>query len=323
MNVHFCQSPIVRDMPLTKTEKFDTTVENFKNEIAALKAAKKQRLVLIIMSNTNDAKLSRGCIKDAAAVKKTFENICDHTDYHFCCIEISGKNYSYKNLFKAFDGMGYFNDVTIFYYSGHGFSYQKDSRYKYPQLDMRRPNSHPDFNKIDFIEKHTENLKTLLIMMMWRAGRVNIAIADCCNTTIAFNRKKASANDMEIVKDVMIKASKKFTKQLYTDNDNMVSILVSSSTQGQPAIADNEIGSIFTHHFTNTIKNLLARKFKSGPYFPWVKVLKGTSEKAFKASRSYDIGNEIPGKQKALFEVFIESGEDYDKRSAKQPWNND
>ena len=304
-------------MPTIKTENFSTTVENFKIKIADVSAAKKQRLVLIIMSNTHDPTLCVGCTKDAAAVKKTFEDICDHTGYNFCCIEISGKNYSNKNLFKAFDSMGTRNDVTVFYFSGHGYSYQKDSRYKYPQLDMRIHSNQPDFNKIDFIEQHTENLKTLLLKMMWRAGRVNIAIADCCNTTISFKRKKDSRTDMEIAEDVMVRVSKKFTKQLYADNDNMVSILISSSTQGQPAIADNEIGSIFTHHFTKTIESLLAKKSTTSQYFPWVKVLKVASDKAFKASRGYDIGNGIAGKQKAVFEVFIESDGDYDKRMAK------
>lgn len=310
-------------MSVKKSENFRTTLQNFKTQVDVLKTAKKERLVLIILSNTYDPVLKKGCEIDSVAVKNTFQKICENAGYQFCCIEISGKNYSSKNLFKAFRCMGHFNDVTVFYFSGHGYSYKNDSRYKYPQLDMRSHNNQPDFNKIDFIEKNTENLKTLLMMMMWKAGRVNIAIADCCNTTIAFNRKKASANDMEIVKDVMIKASKKFTEQLYTDNDNMVSILVSSSTQGQPALADDEIGSIFTHHFTQTINDLLAKKSNRDQYFPWVKVLKSTSTKAFKASRTYSIGNDIPGKQKALFEVFIESGEDYDKRIAKQPWNND
>ena len=202
-------------MSSTKTEKFSTTLENFKTKIAALSAAKQQRLVLIIMSNTHDATLSVGCAKDAAAVKKTFEDICAHTNYHFCCIEISGKNYTYNNLFKAFDCLGYLNDVTVFYFSGHGYSYLNDSRYKYPQLDMRSHNNQPNFNKIDFIEKHTNNLKALLLMMMFKAGRVNIAIADCCNTTIQFKRKKDSRTDMEIADDVMVRVSKKFTKQLY------------------------------------------------------------------------------------------------------------
>jgi len=299
---------------------FTTHLKNFKEKIEELRAAKKDRLVLIIMSNTHDPTLCTGCEKDAAAVIKAFKKICEHISYEFCSIEISGKNYSKQNLFKTFDNMGLYNDVTVFYYSGHGYSYQKDRTYKYPQLDMRKHNNRANFNKIDFIEQHTENLKALLLMMMWRAGRVNIAIADCCNTTIPFQRKKDSTNDMEIADDVMVRVSKKFTKQLYADNGNMVSILVSSSTQGQPAITDNEIGSIFTHYFTNTIKSLLAKKSKPSLYFPWVKVLKGSSEKAFKASRSYNIGNGIAGKQKAVFEVFIESDGDYDKRMAKHGW---
>ena len=304
-------------MPLTKTEKFSTTLKNFQTKIAGLSAAKKQRLILIIMSNTHDPTLCVACVKDSAAVKKTFEEISAHTGYHLCCIEISGKNYSNKNLFSALHSVGYFNDVTVFYYSGHGYSYENDSRYKYPQLDMRSHNNQPHFNKIDFIEKNTNNLKTLLTMMMWRGGRINIAIADCCNTTIPFKRKKASTTDMEIVEDVMIRVSKKFSKKLYDDKDNMVSVLVSSSTHGQPSISDNEIGSIFTHHFTKTIKSLLAKKSKPSQYFPWVKVLKTTAEKAFKESRTYNIGNGIAGKQKAVFEIFIESDESYAKRAGK------
>ena len=205
----------------------------------------------------------------------------------------STKSYTYNNLFKAFDSLGYFNDVAVFYFSGHGYSYQNDSRFKYPQLDMRSHNNQPDFNKIDFIEKHTNNLKALLLMMMFKAGRVNIAIADCCNTTIQFDRKKVSRTDMEIADNVMVRVSKKFTKQLYADNDNMVSILVSSSTQGQPAIADNEIGSIFTHYFTKTIKRILAKELKTKQYFLWEKVLKATSDIAFKESWGYDIGDGI------------------------------
>ena len=50
-------------MPTIKTENFSTTVENFKIKIADVSAAKKQRLVLIIMSNTHDPALCKGCEK--------------------------------------------------------------------------------------------------------------------------------------------------------------------------------------------------------------------------------------------------------------------
>ncbi len=121
----------------------------------------------------------------------------------------------------------------------------------------------------------------------------------------------------------MVAVSKSFTKKLYNDEDNMVCILVSSSTQGQPAIADNEIGSLFTHFFTETITTFLTEKLKDKQYFPWVKVLKATAEKAFKESRTYNIGNDgndVPGRQNAVFDVFIESDSDFEKRMNKHGW---
>lgn len=110
--------------------------------------------------------------------------------------------------------MGHNNDVTVFYYSGHGFSYKNGSHYKYPQLDMRTPGNQPDFNKIDFIEKNTANLKVLLQIMRLYGGRVNIAIADCCNTVIPFARKKASATEINIANDIMVAPTKKFYKRI-------------------------------------------------------------------------------------------------------------
>lgn len=293
---------------------FTTQLKTFKEKINKLKTANKNRIVLIIMSNTHDPTLCKGCEKDAAAVSAAFKEISEHIGFQFCSIELSGKNYNRENLFKTFDNMGLYNDVTVFYYSGHGYSYLKDNTYKYPQIDMRNHNNRANFNKIDFIEQHTENLKVLLQIMRLNGGRINIAIADCCNTTIPFLRKKDSATEIDIANDVMVAVSKSFTKKLYNDDNNMICILVSSSTHGQPAIADNDIGSIFTHRFTQTIKTLLAKEMKTKEYFPWVKVLEASAKKAFKDSNSYDIGKGIAGKQKAVFEVYIESDSDYEKR---------
>ena len=286
---------------------FTTQLKKFEEKIDELKAAEKKRLILIIMSNTHDPELCTGCVKDADAVKNTFKAICSDTGYNFCCIEISGKNYSRENLLKAIDSMGLYNDVGVLYYSGHGFSYAKDRKSKYPQIDMRSHNNNADFNEMNFIEKHTENLAVVLNLMRFSGSRINIAIADCCNTTIHHHRKKDSIKEMNVVDGIMPAVSKVLTKKLFTDFHNSISILVSSSVQGQPAITDTAIGSIFTNCFTETIKTLLAKEMKTKEYIPWLKVLKATAAKAFKDSKSYDIGNGIAGKQKAVFEVFIDN----------------
>jgi len=293
-------------MSLRREPSFARQLKTFEGRIKELTEHKMERLVLIIMSNTHDPILSAGCTKDAEAVKNTFQAICTNAGYIFCCIEISGKNYSRENLLKAIDVMGLYNDVAVFYYSGHGFSYQKDSKSKYPQVDMRNYSDHADFNKIDFIEKHTENLAVLLNLMRFKGGRVNIAIADCCNTTIPFIRKKYSIKEMNVADGILPPVSKSLTKNLFTDFNNGICILVSSSVQGQPAITDDSIGSIFTLRLTETIKAVLSKENKSSNYLPWLKVLKTASAKAFKDSKSYDIGNGVAGKQKAVFEVFVD-----------------
>ncbi len=58
-----------------------------------MKERKKEqpRLVLIIMANTHDKELNKGCVKDAKAVRKVFADICRHIHYDFCHIEISGQ----------------------------------------------------------------------------------------------------------------------------------------------------------------------------------------------------------------------------------------
>lgn len=295
-------------MPASKQIPFSQLLEKFKKTMNGEKVKKQPRLVLIIMANTHDAALNEGCVKDANAVKKVFADICKHIHYDLCAIEISGHNYHRDNLIQAVDSIILHNenDVTLFYYSGHGFSYQKDSRRKYPQVDMRPHNDQVQYNKIDFIEKHTENLAVILNIIRFKGARINIAIGDCCNTTIPFKRPQESEKDMNVVKGIMPGLSKALTKKLFTDAKNAVSILVSSSQHGQPAITDMAMGSIFTHHFTNELANTISNKPKGNQYLPWLKLLKQTAGKAFKDSKGYDIGGGKKGKQKAVFEVFID-----------------
>lgn len=58
--------------------------------------------------------------------------------------------------------------------------------------------------------------------------------------------------------------------------------------------------------FTETIKTFPIDKLKHKQYFPCVKALKSTAEKALKDSSGCDVGNGIARPQKAIFEVFIE-----------------
>lgn len=299
-------------MPASKQTPFPQLLQKFKYSMRE-KVKKQPRLVLIIFANTHDKQLNKGCVKDAAAIRKVFKELCEHIHFDFCAIEITGSNYRRDNVIKAVDAIILHNenDVTVFYYSGHGFSYEKDSRRKYPQVDMRAHNDQKKYNDIEFIEKYTENLAVILNIIRFKGARINIAIGDCCNSTIPFKRPKKSEKDMNIVKGIMPGKSKVLTKKLFSDPYAAISILVSSSQYGQPSVADMSVGSIFTHHFTKTLADSIT-KHPKGAYLPWLKLLQKTSKQAFKDAQGYDIGGGKRGKQKAVFEVFI------DKELAKQ-----
>jgi|KBSMisStaDraftv2_1062788.scaffolds.fasta_scaffold02288_13 hypothetical protein len=294
-------------MPTDKAYSFDLSLNKFSKSLNKDKTGAHPKLILIMMANTHDPEIARGCKKDVKAVRKVFKHICKHTDYCYFEIEISGNNYTRKNLLAAIDCIEPFNkDVTIFYYSGHGFSYEKDTRRKYPQIDLRAFNNNKKYNNIDFINKYTENLTVILQLMRMRGGRVNIAIADCCNSNVPYKRGKESHVEMGIAANLMPPVNKKMTKKLFTDEQHTVSILVSSSQRGQFSISDPKIGSIFTHYFTRALSRVLSRKPEEGQYLPWRQLLDKTASQTFHLSKSYDIGGGKPGHQQAIFEILIE-----------------
>ena len=63
----------------------------------------KTKLIFIVMANTHDPEIAKGCAKDVKAMRTVFKNICRHTDFGFCDITISGKDYNRENLLEAID----------------------------------------------------------------------------------------------------------------------------------------------------------------------------------------------------------------------------
>lgn len=293
-------------MPANKTSSFDSRLEKFRKLLSKDKTGVHPKLILIILANVHDPEIAKGCARDVKAIRKVFKHICKHTDFAYREIEISRENYNRKNLLAAFDSIEPFNnDVTIFYYSGHGFRYDKDSSRKYPQIDLRSHSNKKKYNKIDFINKYTENLTVILQLMRLRGGRVNIVIGDCCNSNVHYKRGKQSHVEMDIATDLMPPVNKKMTKKLFTDDQHTISIVVSSSRRGQFAVSDPQIGSLFTHYFTRALSNTLSRE-PEGQYLPWRQLLDKTAEQTFHLSKSYDIGGGKPGYQQAIFEILIE-----------------
>jgi hypothetical protein len=293
-------------MPLKKEIPFSQLVSEFKKKLYSKEKDKKPKIILVILANTFDKEIGKDCKKDIKTITTTFKKIANHFDVAFCSILLTGKHYKWYNLLDAVGAIDIKNHSTfdsqiIFYYTGHGFSYPSGKNYnKFPQLDMRPPRKKVNVTDFDFIRKHTINLEVVFCMQRIRGCRVNISIADCCSTKVPFKRQVDSEDDM--FGFPLPPKIRKINKSIFTDDKNEIGILVGSSQLGQSAISDG--GSIFTNFFAKAIDKLLENYPKGEPYIPWVKILKQTSDKAFKESRGYDIGNGKRGKQKAIFKVY-------------------
>jgi Caspase domain len=295
-------------MPKEPQAAFTAILDKFKVKQYKAFQSLQPKLILIIMANTLDKELAAGCEQDVKRIRKMFKKICAHSQYTYLEIVITGDFYHTANLSAAIRKLEpMLIDVTVFYFSGHGFCYAHDRSRKFPQLDMRHPVDTEEFNHISNIRKYSKNLHEVLQKIRLRGGRVNIVIGDCCSTLIKNKRTSSSTLDLQVVEDVMAPVDKSVSKKEFYNEESMIDIIVSAAQIGQTAVADDKAGSIFTKNFTKALQKVFADIPKGEKYFPWHKLLKKSAEMANKEAQQYDVGNNTPGQQMATFEIYREN----------------
>jgi len=167
-------------------DSFNLKKKNFTDRIIKLEQEPSTKLFLLIVANTIDPEIGKGCRQDIKSIRQMFKKLSHHMKFDFLELVVMGTDYSKKNVLEAIDILKPgSNDIVVFYYTGHGFSYRKDKDKKFPQVDLR---SHPASNKIAAINENTHNLAELFQSVKSKGARLNIVIGDCCNNTIKFKR---------------------------------------------------------------------------------------------------------------------------------------
>ena len=287
-------------MPTKPIHAFALQKKHFTEKINANEKVARTKLILVIVANTIDPEIGKGCMEDIKSIRHMFDELSGHMDFNFLELLVQGEDYSKENILGAINILTPGpNDIVVFYYSGHGFSYEKDAAKRFPQVDLR---SHPSSNKIDVVNANTENLMDLFELVKSRGARLNIVVGDCCNSIIQFKRTFAGGDEkMRTEERPKMIVNKKMAETLFCDYT--ASILVGAADKGQFAVSDEKLGSIFTFNFTNNLKILLNKSMDESEGLPWKKLLEETQEKTFHLSKTYDIGNGVPGHQKAIFEI--------------------
>lgn len=273
--------------------------ENFLKRMAEPEDVLRTKLILLIAANTSDDTIGAGCKVDIESVRHIFEKLSAELDFNFIELIIQGTDYNKKNILESIQMLSPgSNDIVVFYYSGHGFRYEKDESKKYPQIDMR---SADDSLAIHVINENTENLADLFEIVKQRGARLNIVIGDCCNTFIDYKRT-FKTSDPSIFSETHepLVVNKATGEALFCDYT--ASILIAASDKGQYAVSDDKIGSLFTYTFSKNLKKILKGEVDKTKGLPWGELLEETKNHTLLLCQTYDVDGK-PGNQQAIFEI--------------------
>jgi hypothetical protein len=285
---------------LKKVPPFSEQKKQFSEKMSKTEDVASTKCILVVAANTLDPTIGQGCIADIDSIRQIFEKLSEEMKFNFIELIVQGEDYSKEHILESIELLtpGY-NDIVVFYYSGHGFSYEKDAAKKYPQVDMR---SHTATDKIDVINAHTANLADLFELVKSRGARLNIVIGDCCNSLIEFKRKyKGGSDALRNEKKAPVIINKATCEVLFCDYT--ASILVASAGKGEYAVSDDKLGSLFTYNFSQSLKRLMKMDIERSMGLPWGKLLEEITNKTLDLSKTYDIGNGVPGNQTAIYSI--------------------
>jgi hypothetical protein len=251
---------------------------------------------LMIVANTNDPIIGKGCKLDVKAMRQLFGKITRFTHFPLVEILIAGDRYTLQNILKALDGIQpKKKDCVIFYYSGHGFSYEKEKSKKFPQMDFR---SNPADSNIKVVDAHTKNLADIFETIKAKGAHLNLVIGDCCNSVIDF--KRLYSGDKKVVQEKIVPANADFCKKLFSGIG--ASIMAAAAKKGEHAISDDAIGSLFTYSLLKKIKDGVNSSVPVKD-MSWENLLRHAKAETLKQSAGYDNGCGEPSRQDAIYVI--------------------
>jgi hypothetical protein len=278
------ESDLTQEFVLQYFTKDDEIYKNLFNQQALINEtrgmtvpdANAVKMHLIFVANTNDGKIGKTCEVDKDKLTARFSSIAKWLKIGFNKTIIAGNDYNVDNVMKAVNNvpMGT-NDICIFYYSGHGFNYEKVEQ-QYPFLDLRD-------NDMDAINNaNTPNIEMIYNRLVAKNYRLTLVVSDCCNNDIGLTMVPSKT---EIT---MRPSTTSFSLRNGYDlflNKERKSYLFTASSKGELSAGNGIDGGIFSHNFRETLEYYLGN-FKSN--VTWEDIWKVAKEETVKKAINSD-----------------------------------
>lgn len=140
---------------------------------------------LIIVANTLVSDIGVSCEMDKKKMILEMQTVTDALGIPLRQYIIDGNNLSKENVSSTLNNLSPgSNDIVVFFYSGHGFRWSNQQD-QYPNMDFR-------YNP--YTQISTETCMTVTEVsnkIASKGARLNISIADCCNSDIGVNARSS------------------------------------------------------------------------------------------------------------------------------------
>ena len=217
-------------------------------------------LHLVIVANTEDNTIGTTCIRDKDRTIKAFTELTDYLGIQLSPTTIFGNKYNKEAVQVAIQYLQPApDDIVVFYYSGHGFSNNGNSR-QYPYLDLRPRNSLP-------LEGNSLNIEDIYNSIKKKGARLNIIFSDCCNADP--NAASNISGNIAQTRSTSMGWSMENCRSLFMDQKPHA-VLMTAATKGELSAGNDNTGGIFTFNFGESLQSYFGLFYKN---VTWANVL--------------------------------------------------
>ncbi len=228
------------------------------------------------------------CREDAATVTDYYEELSRFMNLPFRKTILRDNDFNIKTITRTIQALTPGNnDIVIFAYSGHGFSYREDEQNKFPQLALW----HGDSPKKDFIRVNTINLEEIYNMILAKNARLSIVTGDCCNSYIEMRRQHTEPTKPGVFGPPDKTWNHKTVSELFLETRQ--SYLIAAARKGEVAASHRWYGGFFTFSFLKAVNETLLGRHngKAG----WEEIVQTAGGEASELSQRYPCRQSLCG----------------------------
>jgi len=252
-----------------------------KKHILTARNNTKPVLYLISVVNTEDADIKADCIADSKRIKSYFARVTEFLGLPQPVVkQVQGANFTVKAVKAAIKSIQpKADDIIVFHYSGHGFSFSDDDNNPYPQLAMW----HGDAENRATLRESSINIEQIFTEIKAKGARLNLVMSDCCNTFMKARRSSDSDTAKEQFPPGYYFMNRRAAIALFLQA--RTSMLISGAKKGQKAFGSKTYNGIFSTSMINSIRLGL----KTTGYSPqWIDIIKKAEDETMKLAVSLE-----------------------------------